>query len=402
MGHDHVGHGPQVGVEQAQHVLGRQVLGEPGEAAQVGQEQRHPPVLASQSRPLGRSQEPGNHLVAQVATEEGAHEPAAAGQVLGETVDLLVLAAQGELGLDPRQYHRQVERLGHVVVGATVQGLDHVLGRVACGGDDHGKVRAVPAPTHLLEHVQAAEPRHHQVQQHHVVAGFREPDQSRLSVLGGVDQVAALPQALRENLAVLFVVVDDQEPRPGGGGCGIAGGHGPGRGGRPHRDRRLRSSRRDHRRRFPGRQARLADRLLEVGRHRRVDAPQRVPGSGLDAAKVGQVAEVPPFEGLLLEQLRVAQDLVQGRPQVVPEPSAELGLGVAHAWPQSLPAAGGRRQPSTAAAAAERGRPAGRRPRTPFRRTASPGLCLGRLPSPTGTSSPCRSRRLPPRSRRPG
>ena len=52
---------------------------------------------------------------------------------------------QGELRLDARQHHREVERLGDVVVGAEPQRLDDVLGRVAGGGHDDGQVRLGPA-----------------------------------------------------------------------------------------------------------------------------------------------------------------------------------------------------------------------------------------------------------------
>ena len=165
--HD-VRHRAQVAVEQAQHLLRRQPLRERGEAAQVGHQQRHAPLLAADSRALGRGQQVRHHLVAQVAAEQRLDEAVAQLEVVRETRDLLLLPAQRELGLDPRQHHREVERLRDVVVGAEVQRLDHVLGGVAGRGHHHRQVRLREALAQRLEHVDAGEARHHHVEQHQV------------------------------------------------------------------------------------------------------------------------------------------------------------------------------------------------------------------------------------------
>ncbi len=335
VGHDHVGHRPEIGVQQAQHVFGRQILGELREAAQIRHQQRHSPGLAAEPRPLGRGQQARHDLVAQVAAEQRAHEAVAALEVLGQAMDLLGLAAQRELRLEARQHDRQVERLRDVVAGAAPQRLDDVLGLVAGRHHDHGQIRRGPALAHALEHVEPAEPRHHDVEQHGVEARRPEPRQRRRAVFRHLDQIAALPEATGQHLAVGLVVVHDQQPRAGS--C---------RGG----DRRHRRD--GGGRRVPGEGLRrcalagrrLCDRLGGVGRHGRVDALQRLACRGLDRAQVRQVVGVSAIEGLFLEQLRIAQDLVQGRAQIVPEPRAQFDLGVAHCQP-GKPTSRARRSP---------------------------------------------------------
>ncbi len=157
-------------------------------------------------------QEVAHHFVADVAAEERADEAVAQLEVLGQPADLLLLAPQDELGLDPREHHREVERLRHVVVRPQAQRLHHVLGRVPGGGHDDREVGLRDLPPHALQHVDAREAGHHDVEQHEVERLPGEAGEGPLPALRHLDREAPAPQPAREHVAVELVVVHDEEP----------------------------------------------------------------------------------------------------------------------------------------------------------------------------------------------
>jgi hypothetical protein len=320
VGQDHVGHGGEVRVQQPQHLLGREALGQRGEAAEVRHEERDGARLAAEPRPLGRGEEPGDDVVAQVAAEQRADEPVAHLEIVGEAADLLLLPAQLELRLDAGEHDAEVERLRDVVVRAELQGLDDVLARVARGRHDHGQVGRRPALAHPLQDLDAGEPGHHHVEQDEVVAAARHQLERHPSVVGGVDGEAAPAESPREHVAVELVVVDHQQPhgrralgrrrltRVGGARRGLA-----------VRAGGLRLLAEDDRSR---RRGRGRDRILH-----HVESPAR---GGPDLLEVGERGLLAAVAGVVGEELRVADDLVEGSPQVVPQARPRVDLRVAH------------------------------------------------------------------------
>ena len=89
----------------------------------------------------------------------------------------VMLVAGVELAAADQRAHArlelgQVERLGHVVVGAEVEALDPLLERVARGEDQHRHARAPVAQA--PQHRQAVELGQRDVEHHQVVAACRE------------------------------------------------------------------------------------------------------------------------------------------------------------------------------------------------------------------------------------
>jgi hypothetical protein len=69
-------------------------------------------------------------------------------------------------GTDARQQFLHAERLGHVIVGAGIQGADLVLFHIADRQDDDGQI---PAGANRTAGFQAAHAGHRQIQQHQIV-----------------------------------------------------------------------------------------------------------------------------------------------------------------------------------------------------------------------------------------
>ena len=113
----------------------------------------------------------------------------------------------------PRGEEAEVEGFRHVVVRAPAKRLtDH--GAAALGGHHHHREveRRARAP-HLVEHVEAADPGEHEVQQDEVGALLSKRLQRRLSVVRDEDLVAELSEVHREQLTEERLVVDDEDLR---------------------------------------------------------------------------------------------------------------------------------------------------------------------------------------------
>ena len=315
VGQDHVRHRRQIGVQQRQHLLRVQPLGQGGEAPQVGHEKRDPAVLTPEPGSLGRGEEPAHHLLAHVPAEQALDERVPQLEVLGEAADLLLLALERQLGLDPRQDHREVEWLGHVVVRPGPQGLHHVLGGVTRGGHDDRQVGLRPPLADLPEDVEPAQPRHHHVEEDDVESPFAETVERLLPIDGGLHLKAPAAEPTREHVAVQLVVVHHQQAHR----AGVEGRR------RPSRLRRRREGGRGGLRLEEDRGG-----GVRPGGNRLVGHLEGPAGGGADLREIGESLALAPVPGLVLEELRVADDLVKGGPQVVPKPGAGVDLGVVH------------------------------------------------------------------------
>ena len=121
-------------------------------------------------------------------------------------------ALELELGAHPRVNHREVERLGDVVVRAQLEGPDHILVAVARSRHDDRQLGERARAAQLGEHLEAVHPGHHHVEEHEIEGLGGDQRQGGGSVRGDRDRVAAPGQPARQHVAVVLVVVDDQQP----------------------------------------------------------------------------------------------------------------------------------------------------------------------------------------------
>ena len=116
-----------------------------------------------------------------------------------------------QLGLDPGQGDGEIDRLDDVVVGAVVQGRDHVVAAGLGGRHDHRQLGLGMVAAQDLEHLDAVEAGHHDVQQHQVDRLAGDDLERPLAALGDLHLKALALEAPRQHVAVHLVVVDDEE-----------------------------------------------------------------------------------------------------------------------------------------------------------------------------------------------
>ena len=83
-----------------------------------------------------------------------------------------------------RERDREIDRLGHVVVGAQIERFDHVVALVLGGDHDHRQIGDRPDLPQLPQRLEAAHPRHHHVEQHGVDAAFADHPERVDAVVG--------------------------------------------------------------------------------------------------------------------------------------------------------------------------------------------------------------------------
>jgi hypothetical protein len=116
-----------------------------------------------------------------------------------------------QLRANPRQRHRKVNRLGHVVVGTKAERVNDVAAIGPRGHHDDGKRARRMLLANAAEDFEAAHPRHFDVEQHEVERGGGD-EQQRFGAAGGDgDAVAFHREPSRQGVAVGFVIVDDEE-----------------------------------------------------------------------------------------------------------------------------------------------------------------------------------------------
>ena len=114
----------------------------------------------------------------------------------------------------------EVDRLGEEVDGPQPHRLHGLLDRAEARGDDH--VGRQPALLHLLEQLQAVDPRHLQVGDDDAVGAIGQRLERIAAVGGRVHRQAGV--GLEEHLDLLagrLVVLDDQDASPGRGRLGL-------------------------------------------------------------------------------------------------------------------------------------------------------------------------------------
>ncbi len=123
---------------------------------------------------------------------------------------LLALSSDIDVGLDAREDHAEVDRLGHIIVRALLQRLDDRVVAGLGGRHDDRQVGHRPRLAHLLEHLDTVEPRHHDVEQDQIEVLGLDHLERLVAVAGHRHLVALAPKAPGQNVAVHLLIVDDE------------------------------------------------------------------------------------------------------------------------------------------------------------------------------------------------
>ena len=113
--------------------------------------------------------------------------------------------------VDTGQHHREVDRLGHIVVGAKLQCFDDIRAFRLGGDHDDGQLGLRPALTQTAQHLEAAHAGHPHIEQNEIVLTGRRALERRRAVGGRVDPEALLYQKARQHVPVEVGVVDDED-----------------------------------------------------------------------------------------------------------------------------------------------------------------------------------------------
>ena len=126
---------------------------------------------------------------------------------------LVVQRLGAQIGAHARNQRRMLDRLGQILVGAGIQAMHDVLQRGFRGHQDDRHVRQRSIGPNLPGDLEAIQLGHHHVEEHEV----GQQRTNRLQRLLAVDRlrglVAPARQARLQDLAVVRVVVDDQDER---------------------------------------------------------------------------------------------------------------------------------------------------------------------------------------------
>ena len=117
-----------------------------------------------------------------------------------------------QAGADPGAQQDRVERLGQVVLGARLDAADHAVGLLQARDHDHRDGVQALVRLEPLEHLEAVEIGHHQIEQDQVELLEREKLERAPAGLGAGHLVAVARQAAKQQVAVAGVVVDHQDP----------------------------------------------------------------------------------------------------------------------------------------------------------------------------------------------
>ena len=134
----------------------------------------------------------------------------------------LALAGRPQLRAHPGEQLLERERLGDVVVRATVEPFDALFDRRLRGHHDHRQLGSASA--NRVEHLEPGAAREHQVEQHErIVAGQRLGD-AGIAVVDDGGRVALGPERLLDEPGQRALVLDDQDSHLDGHGMrGSAG-----------------------------------------------------------------------------------------------------------------------------------------------------------------------------------
>ena len=139
------------------------------------------------------------------------HGPVAeAGERVQQPVFALGLRAQ-ELSLNARVHDPQVDRLDHVIVRALIEGVDDGFAIVDRADHNDRQLARRIRRAQQAQQVQPAHPGHHLIQQNQIVMRLVDLFERLRAVFGDFDLIAAASQAAKKQIAILRVVVDDQQ-----------------------------------------------------------------------------------------------------------------------------------------------------------------------------------------------
>jgi len=122
------------------------------------------------------------------------------------------LISNAQLALDPGEENREVDGLGHVVVGAAVQGLDDVFALGLRRGHDDRKPSLGVVLADLLQALDARHAGHHHVEEDQVDTPGRDALQGARPVFGDRCVISLSGESTREHVSIVLVVVDNQDP----------------------------------------------------------------------------------------------------------------------------------------------------------------------------------------------
>jgi hypothetical protein len=152
--------------------------------------------------PLG--QVPVPQAVVGALRGEGVAFFAVAQLLLGTTPD--------QLGADARERHREIDRLGDVVIGAAVEGGDDVVAVILGRHHDDRKAQQGRGASHRLQHLHPAHVWHLHVEQDHRDRGSGVQAGQTAGTAGHrLDRIATPLQTPGQQVAVDRVVVDNED-----------------------------------------------------------------------------------------------------------------------------------------------------------------------------------------------
>ena len=130
-------------------------------------------------------------------------------------LDLVAQPLLLERGAEPSLEQHRVERLEQIVDRAELDAAHHAVHLVERRDHDHRKIAQTRLILEPVQHPIAVDLRHHHVEQNQVEFLTAEPRDRFLAVVGGLDPGVAFELEIeREGVAVVVVVIDDQDARP--------------------------------------------------------------------------------------------------------------------------------------------------------------------------------------------
>ena len=114
------------------------------------------------------------------------------------------------LGRDPGERDRQVHRLGHIVVGALPERLDHIFALIFGGDHDDRQFRRALPLANAAQGLQAVHLGHHHVEQDQVKRLTFDQFERSLRSFGESDRIALELQAATQHVSVHLFVIHQQ------------------------------------------------------------------------------------------------------------------------------------------------------------------------------------------------
>ena len=126
---------------------------------------------------------------------------------------LVERAFERQLRSQPGHHHRQVQRLGDVVVGAVLQRAHHVAPLPAAGRHDDRQLVASTGLAQAPEDLEPVDPRHGDVQQDEVETVLLRELKGSRAIFGQRNLITPWAEQIEQRLAIRLVVVNDEQPR---------------------------------------------------------------------------------------------------------------------------------------------------------------------------------------------